>query len=317
MDKPRGPYTLYGGAVTSKSANAHFGYYECRVKASRIKMSTTFWMSNSKVPLEETDCPTDTYSQELDILECVGGSLDSENPGFRKKMNSNTHFRHVACGKDEEKFYSKGAKMALESEVWEDFHVYGAWWMDAGAVRFYADGEFFDCIHPYSGLKSEPFDRPMQLNMVTETYNWQPPPTREELMNNAINTAYYDWVRSYRLVPVGEPVIYAEELVPVHNEGLVLIGLGAEEKPGSPIEFKYEFKANSNRRICITIRDSADTVLQESIIPAYAGHGHGEWTEGAVLPVRENEVVTLVVALETEGGELLKRIEKKIEFKRK
>ena len=43
-------YTIFGGAVSSNTYNAHYGYYECKAKASKIAMSTTFWMSNPKVP---------------------------------------------------------------------------------------------------------------------------------------------------------------------------------------------------------------------------------------------------------------------------
>lgn len=202
LKKPKGPYTMYGGAVTSKSDEAYFGYYEVRVKASKIKMSTTFWLSNHKVPYVWSDCGSDTYSTELDILECVGGSLDSEHPHMRQKMNSNTHFRYVECGAEKEKFYSKGAKGLLKSEVWEGFHTYGAWWVDENHVRFYADDEFFECVHVSTEIHPTPFDRGMHINMVTETYNWQPPPTPEELENPDINTAYYDWVRAWKLVPV-------------------------------------------------------------------------------------------------------------------
>jgi hypothetical protein len=40
----------------------------------------------------------------------------------------------------------------------------------------------------------------MYMHLVTETYNWETPPTVEELNNDEINTTYYDWVRSYKLV---------------------------------------------------------------------------------------------------------------------
>jgi len=45
-------YTIKGGAVQSLEKTAHFGYYEASFKASRIPMSTTFWMSNGKVPVD-------------------------------------------------------------------------------------------------------------------------------------------------------------------------------------------------------------------------------------------------------------------------
>jgi len=40
----------------------------------------------------------------------------------------------------------------------------------------------------------------MYMHLVTETYNWEDPPSDEELLNDDINTTYYDWVRSFRLV---------------------------------------------------------------------------------------------------------------------
>jgi hypothetical protein len=39
-----------------------------------------------------------------------------------------------------------------------------------------------------------------QFNMVTETYNWEAPPTPEELADNSKKTTYYNWVRAYVLV---------------------------------------------------------------------------------------------------------------------
>lgn len=46
----------------------------------------------------------------------------------------------------------------------------------------------------------EPFERPMYMHLITETYNWEDPPTEEELLNDSIHTTYYDYVRSYKLV---------------------------------------------------------------------------------------------------------------------
>ena len=44
----------------------------------------------------------------------------------------------------------------------------------------------------------------MHVNLVTETYDWETPPTVEELNDDSINTTYYDWSRAYVLVPAGE-----------------------------------------------------------------------------------------------------------------
>jgi hypothetical protein len=56
--------------------------------------------------------------------------------------------------------------------------------------------EFETTHHP------TPFDRPMHMNLVTETYDWEDPPTPEELANDRKNTTHYDWVCAWKLVPV-------------------------------------------------------------------------------------------------------------------
>ncbi|MEW4925486.1 T9SS type A sorting domain-containing protein [Algibacter sp. 2305UL17-15] len=202
---PQGAYTMYGGAVTSLKETAYFGYYECRFKTSKIPMSTTFWLSNSKQDYTPTPCATDRYSQELDIVEAVGEPHG--NVGFKQRMKSNTHHRYVACGASEETFYSNGTESELlSSEVWEDYHTYGMQWHDTQSATFYSDGRLGDTVLFNTTIDANPFDRPMFMAMVTETYDWLTPyPTDSELNNDAINTAYYDWVRSYRLVPIFDP----------------------------------------------------------------------------------------------------------------
>lgn len=216
-----GGYTIAGGAVQSLGETAHYGYYECRFKASKINMSTTFWMSNGKEPIKGPtkltgDCARDQYSQELDICESVGGTGDF-NSKFRTQMNFNTHYRYIDCNNSREKFYSAGnnaiegngqeADAGLEGggESWEDFHTYGCYWRDANTADFYVDGKFAGSVKVRTDVVDTPFDRPMKINMVTETYNWATPhPTDAELANNDINASYYDWIRSYKLVPVAD-----------------------------------------------------------------------------------------------------------------
>lgn len=108
--------TLGGAAEVSKKTEAFYGYYECRMKASGISMSSTFWMSNRGKNIPGVG----RISQELDIKETIGGSKKQ----FRTRMNS-----------------------------------------------------------------------------VTETYNWEIPPTPDEISNTAINTTLIDWIRAYTLIP--------------------------------------------------------------------------------------------------------------------
>lgn len=236
LDPAQGSYTIAGGAVQSLGEGAHFGYYECRFKASQIQMSTTFWLSNGKELLHETtDCETDKYSQELDIVEVVGG-----RPGkFSENMNSNTHYRHIPCEQTKEVFHSAGSTHPLSSKVYEEYHTYACWWVDADHAIFYADDQetatvqFNHAIDP-----SNPFDRPMRVNMVTETYDWATPyPTAEELSNDNINTSYYDWVRCYQLVPVDESVIHEDHKFSIINGGFETGNMeGWTSWGGNPIE---------------------------------------------------------------------------------
>ncbi len=197
LDQPDGPFTIAGGAVVSKSEEAFFGYYECRMKASAISMSSTFWMSNRGRQTEHG-----RVSLELDIQETVGGP--TRLPRFALTMNSNTH---VWLGGDST---AKGNHVEVSPSTSEAFHTYGAWWVDATTVHFYHNDKLVGTVHPDTRLSETPFDQPMHVNMVTETYDWETPPTPEEVNNPEINTTYYDWVRAYTLTPAGEPLSYAE-----------------------------------------------------------------------------------------------------------
>lgn len=81
------------------------------------------------------------------------------------------------------------------------FHVYGVWWVDARTLKFYHNNQYCFTIQPDTTFHPTPFDRPMHMNLVTETYNWEEPPTAQELNDGSINTTYYDWARAYVLVP--------------------------------------------------------------------------------------------------------------------
>ena len=77
LPEPDGPFTLAGGAVISRSEEAFYGYYEARMKASKISMSSTFWMSNRSQ--REGDA---SISQEIDINETVGAPRPE--PAYRE-----------------------------------------------------------------------------------------------------------------------------------------------------------------------------------------------------------------------------------------
>ena len=188
LEEPQGEFTMGGAAVVSRKTGAHYGYYECRLKASGISMSSTFWMSNAGNYYPGIG----KVSQELDILETVGGA--KKNPAYAHYMNSNTHVWHNGSRQ-------VGNKAKLPGKADEEFNIYAAWWEDPNTVHFYLNNEHVGTVEVDTSLIPEPFAHPMHVNMVTETYDWESPPTPDEISDTSRNTTFIDWVRAYVLVP--------------------------------------------------------------------------------------------------------------------
>jgi len=87
-------YTMGGAAVSGKHS-ATYGYFEARVKASKTKMSTTFWLHSDKQDNTGTACNT-AHATEIDILEAIGGWPDRY---WTDVMHANTHYTryHSEC----------------------------------------------------------------------------------------------------------------------------------------------------------------------------------------------------------------------------
>lgn len=285
-----GDYNIACGAVQSLNKTAHFGYYECKFKASRISMSTTFWMSNKKTPIIGAtklteDCANDKWSQELDICESIGGTGNFSTK-FQTQMNFNTHYRYVDCNSSPEKFYSAGNNAVegngqtadaglIGSESWEDFHTYGCYWKDSKNFDFYVDGKFAGAVVARTDVVDHPFSEPMGINMVTETYNWAKPyPTTAELTNDNINASYYDYIRSYKLVPVDDQSFTGFALVDgLYPEELAFPDFDAVRGISATYDFVVSYQANENRDIFITIKDASGTVVKSTKYTALAGYG--------------------------------------------
>ncbi|MBU3024290.1 family 16 glycosylhydrolase [Zobellia galactanivorans] len=190
-------YNIAGGAVASVAKDALYGYYEARMKASSISMSSTFWMKNKP---DTKECPFEV--QELDIVEVVGQQKTGWD--FRTNLKSNTHIFYTDCDGEKTVKSAGGTEAKIDPPANEAYHVYGCWWVDADTIKIYLDGEYQFTMNPSTHFRDTPFNKPMYMHMVTETYNWETPPTPEELADDTKNTTYYDWVRSYTLVPVDQ-----------------------------------------------------------------------------------------------------------------
>lgn len=183
-------YTHAGGLVRSVNAAEPGMYFECRMKANKTFMSSTFWLINVKN--EGTGC--DKRTTELDIQECVGQvtTTSSWAEDFDKKMHSNTHSRNATCSETEQGSKGNNAGTGL---VYEDYHVYAAWWKSPTEIQFFLDGE-----HQYTVNPVENFDLLMYLRLVTETYDWNPVPSDGGLTGDwEDRTTKYDWVRTWKL----------------------------------------------------------------------------------------------------------------------
>ncbi len=184
-------YTHAGSYIGSKTPAQVGTYAECRMKANKTFMSSTFWLINHRN--EQTGC--DVRVTELDIQECVGQVTTDANwaQTFDETMHSNTHSRQANC--NETPTGSAGNNTGLGGKAWADYHVYGAWWKSATEVQFFLDGKKVYTVTPKAN-----FDIEMYMRMVVETYDWNPVPadggmtgTEEE------RSTYYDWVRTWEL----------------------------------------------------------------------------------------------------------------------
>ncbi|MEM8526912.1 MAG: family 16 glycosylhydrolase [Bacteroidota bacterium] len=185
-------FTHSGGMLRSKELHV-YGYYECKMKASKTFMSSTFWLIN--YPSGE-GC--ERRVTELDIQECVGRVVTEEKwaSTFDTHIHSNTHHRYGR--KDLEDCpprNSNGQNVSIGGFVHDDYHVYGVWWKNEKEALFYLDGVF-----QYKITFPSDFNLPMFLNMVTETYNWNPVPEDGGLLGSEEErTTSYQWVRSWEL----------------------------------------------------------------------------------------------------------------------
>lgn len=211
--KPGDKYYYAGGAVASKSESASYGYYETSMKASQTSMSSTFWLKVHPTPTmvanESGESNLITTYQEIDIIETMGVITPEtiENgaglANWGSQMNSNVWYGHRVDNAPSQPG-SAGQSVDIErvktDPSAEDFHRYGCWWVDAHTVKLYYDGEYMFTIKASTEFSDTPLEHPMFMHLVTETYDWAPGVSPEQLADKEKATTLYDWVRSYRLV---------------------------------------------------------------------------------------------------------------------
>lgn len=300
-------------AVTSVKSTAHYGYYECRFKANKSTLSSTFWFSTySSIPtdgMQPEGAREGMYGQELDVCECIGETGDFKGNFFAKGMNANVHYRYLPKdgGPMEDIQIEKTRLDRADGRTpAEDFNTYGCWWRDEDNVSFYLNNDQEIHREFYGRLKwGAPYDiqfkinRPMHMNIVVETYPypWITLPTDETLADRSLTTTRYDWVRSYVLVDVDAKNSNAAPMEMFENH-INIVDAAAETtlvKGKLPISLHYT--SNIDRNILIEIYNIKGKLIGTESVAAYAGYANAEIKSAAAKKIKTGAKCIVVVSL--------------------
>jgi hypothetical protein len=295
-------FNIAGGAVISKSNDAFYGYYECNFKAAKTTMSTTFWLSTDHRTEGPNGC--DKYGLELDIQECIGREGDFNGKYFSKGMNSNSHFWYSDCDKKGQDLRAPQSKIKTKTMPSQDFYTYGGWWHDASKVSYYLDDHKVKTVDFYSKIKKKPFDQPMHVNLVSETYPfpWIKLPNDEELTDPTKNTCYYDWVRAYSLVDVDKKVkksTYSNQTL--FNENIYFTSKPTVLSNSKKSVTSFVYQANEDRELIVKIFDGKKMIQQQKEI-LLAGHGHKELKIAFSKKIKNNKSYTIKLFVKENNG---------------
>ncbi|WP_158966153.1 family 16 glycosylhydrolase [Paraglaciecola sp. L3A3] len=269
-------YSVAGGAVISKTEEAFFGYYESRFKSAKTTMSTTFWLATRNWDFEGPKPCKDRYGLELDIQETIGRQGDFKGKHFAKGMHANGHFWYAGCDEKMQDFRASEVKYSGNELTSDNFNTYGGWWHDESSASFYYNNERPKFMTFYSAIKDKPFDQPMGVNLVSETYPfpWIELPNDAELNDPNKNVAYYDWVRSYILVNALSPnENTSKPAVPIYGESAGIIENSFSLKDSKTLDFQVTYQVNDKRIIEFTLHDEHGNRLSNKRItvdPGYA-----------------------------------------------
>ncbi len=181
-------FTHQGGIVRALKPGHVGWYFECKMKANKTVMSSTFWLM-SKYNCEK--------KEELDIQECVGRTSELTKEwakDWNRIFHSNAIHRKTDClpkSVRDEDF------VKLDEENHERYYVYGAWWKSPTEILCYLDGKFMYKLNP-----TVAWDTPAFIHMAIETYNWNPIPKDGGLVESGTleeRTTKYEWVRTWKL----------------------------------------------------------------------------------------------------------------------
>ena len=161
--------TITATCVSSQKRNCGPGYYEARVKASDLAMTSSFWFQGK-------------YS-EIDVIENVGNPSLSSMKTIEDTMMMNTHYFTGRWKKD----IATPTKWKMPKLARDGFHTYGVWWKNENTIWFY-----YDSVKVAEVTPGGSFDELQYLFFDTEVFTWHGWPTKESLLNPVKNIMYVD-----------------------------------------------------------------------------------------------------------------------------
>ncbi|WP_163399668.1 beta-porphyranase D [Flavobacterium fluviatile] len=271
-------FTIAGGAVVSKKT-VLFGYYESRIKAAATTMSATFWFSTNGKTKSLKEC--DKYSLEWDIHESIGRNGPFEGSYFANGMHSNSHYWYTDCNGEVHDYRAPQVVFQNAELSSENFNVYGGWWRDEQTASYYYNNGEPKHQKFYSEINKKPFDRPMHMRLVSETYPfpWIELPNDAELADPTKNTVYYDWVRAYKLVEANMPIPSSnnEPVIPLFNEQILFHAAIINLVSKTILKIPIQYKAIEDREILLKLSDPEGKLIKETKFIAYTGYANLEY----------------------------------------
>ena len=184
-----------GAAIVCSKRPGTKGYYEARMKLSKIAMSSSWWLQGF-------------HTIEFDITESYGSySVDKDNA----KIVDAPYKIHTSVWVNSREFKGKGGikpkNAKWKTRLCDDFFVLGYEWED-DKLSVYLNDEFqyrfsFKDIRTGKGdlpIPIETYASPQYIKFDTEILlgplmGW---PTKRELRDPDRNTFYVDWIRVWK-----------------------------------------------------------------------------------------------------------------------
>jgi len=225
VNNPLSDIWVNSASCVSKNKSARPGYYyEARIKASSLSMTSAFWFR------------VGNYS-EIDVIEHIGNpSREDRQHDLPYEFNSNTHY------------YGPHAGLPPKPNVWrmpvrgrDGFHTYAVWWKNPNLLIFYWDGQ-----EVMRTVPRVPYAENLKMVFDTEVFPFAQAgipsiglPTVENLNNDNMNTMLVDWVRTYKLE--ADDGTNAPDTVALDNPDL-------EIEPLQSYNFNVMYSTTSNNR---------------------------------------------------------------------